>query len=84
MSTLCMYPLNKKANIIDEKNQAVRIEVELLLKADAIRELQFPEWIANVVLVKKPNGTWRMCTHFTTLNKACPKDFTPYHVLRGL
>ncbi|GAA0159712.1 hypothetical protein LIER_16426 [Lithospermum erythrorhizon] len=67
-----------KQTFNDEKNQVVKIEVELLLKADAIRELQFPEWIANVVLVKKPNGTWRMCTDFTSLNKACPKYF--YHL----
>ncbi|GAA0172522.1 hypothetical protein LIER_26331 [Lithospermum erythrorhizon] len=61
----------------DEKNQAVKTKVDLLLKADSIRKLQFPEWIANIVLVKKPNGTWRMCTDFTSLNKACPKDFYP-------
>ncbi|RDX82493.1 hypothetical protein CR513_36708, partial [Mucuna pruriens] len=32
--------------------------------------------MANVVMVKKPNGKWRMCTDYTDLNKACPKD--PY------
>jgi hypothetical protein len=30
--------------------------------------------LANVVLVKKENGKWRMCVDFTDLNKACPKD----------
>jgi len=30
-----------------------------------------------VVLVKKPNGIWRMCVDFTDLNKACPKDSYP-------
>ncbi|KAL0342459.1 UNVERIFIED_CONTAM: movement protein [Sesamum calycinum] len=25
---------------------------------------------------KQPGGKWRMCTHFTNLNKACPRD--PY------
>ncbi|GAA0186917.1 hypothetical protein LIER_34205 [Lithospermum erythrorhizon] len=54
---------------------AIRTEVEALLKDQPIRELQFPEWIANVVLVKKPNNKWRMCTDFTSLNNACPKDF---------
>ncbi|GAA0153494.1 hypothetical protein LIER_11717 [Lithospermum erythrorhizon] len=75
-----MYvPIKQKQRTFnDEKNQVVRTEVEFLLKADAIRELQFPKWIANVVLVKKPNGTWGMCTDFTSLNKACPKDF--YHL----
>ncbi|GAA0146984.1 hypothetical protein LIER_06798 [Lithospermum erythrorhizon] len=61
-----------------------RIEVEMLLKGDAIHELQFPKWIANVVLVKKSNGTWRMYTDFTSLNKACPKDFYPLPCLARL
>lgn len=33
--------------------------------------------MANVVLVKKANGKWRMCVDFTDLNKACPKDCFP-------
>nr|KYP58024.1 Transposon Ty3-I Gag-Pol polyprotein [Cajanus cajan] len=28
-------------------------------------------------MVKKPNGKWRMCTDYTNLNKACPKDSYP-------
>nr|KYP38447.1 Transposon Ty3-G Gag-Pol polyprotein [Cajanus cajan] len=28
-------------------------------------------------MVKKPNGKWRMCTDYTNLNKACPKDAYP-------
>ena len=27
-----------------------------------------------MVIVKKPNGKWRMCVDFTDLNRACPKD----------
>ena len=42
-----------------------------------IREVHYPEWLANVVLVKKANGKWRMCMDFTDLNKACPKDSFP-------
>jgi len=33
--------------------------------------------LANVVLVEKANGKWRMCVDFTDLNKACPKDSFP-------
>jgi len=47
------------------------------LKARFIREVDYPEWLANVVLVKKSNGKWRMCVDFTDLNKACPKDSFP-------
>ncbi|GAA0147539.1 hypothetical protein LIER_36536 [Lithospermum erythrorhizon] len=46
----------RKRTFNDEKNMSIRTEIEALLKARAIRELQFPKWIANVVLVKKPNN----------------------------
>ena len=39
--------------------------------------MYYPEWLANVVMVKKANGKWRMCVNFTNLNKACPKDSYP-------
>ena len=42
-----------------------------------IREVYYPDWIANVIMVKKANGKWRMCVDFTDLNKACPKDSYP-------
>ena len=29
------------------------------------------------MLVKKPNGKWRLYVDFTDLNKACPKDCFP-------
>ena len=34
--------------------------------------------LANVVMVKKANGKWRMCVDFTDLNKACLKDNFPF------
>ena len=48
-----------------------------LLAANFIREVYYPEWLANVVMVKKANGNWRMCIDFTDLNNACPKDSFP-------
>jgi len=48
-----------------------------LLEAGFIRECHYPEWVSNVVLVKKPNGSWRMCIDFTDLNWACLKDSYP-------
>ena len=39
--------------------------------------MYYPDWLANVVMVKKPNGKWQMCVDFTDLNKACPKDSYP-------
>ena len=37
----------------------------------------YPEWLANIVMVKKANGKWRMCVDFTDLNKTCPNDNYP-------
>jgi len=48
-----------------------------LLAAKFIREVYYPEWLANVVMVKKANGKWRICVDFTDLNQACPKDSFP-------
>ena len=60
-----------------EWDQAVMDEVTKLLAAGFIREVHYPEWLANVLLVKKANGKWRMCMDFTDLNRACPKDSFP-------
>ena len=38
---------------------------------------QYPDWLANPLVVKKKNGKWRVCVDFTDLNKACPKDSFP-------
>ena len=51
--------------------------MEKLLEAGFIREVFYPEWLANVVMVKKNNDKWRMSVNFTDLNKACPKDSFP-------
>ena len=53
----------------EERCLVVKEETQKLLSAGQIREIQYPEWLANVVLVKKANGKWRMCVDFTDLNK---------------
>lgn len=67
----------KKQNFSSEKNAAIKEEVDKLLAANFIEPCDYPEWLANVVMVKKANGSWRMCVDFTDLNKACPKDCYP-------
>jgi len=37
----------------------------------------YPNWLANVVMIKKDNEKWRMCVDFTDLIRACPKDSYP-------
>ena len=57
-----------------EHVKPIRQEVKKLKEARAIKEVFFPEWLANTVVVKKKNGKWRVCVDFTDLNRACPKD----------
>ncbi|RDY04217.1 Tf2-11, partial [Mucuna pruriens] len=68
--------MQKKRKQGEEKRRAIQEETSKLLKAGFIREVRYPEWLANVVMVRKANGKWRMCTDYTDLNKVCPKD--PY------
>ena len=58
----------------EERRHVIKEEMRKLLSVSHIREIQYLEWLANLVLVKKANGKWRMCVDFTNLNKACPKD----------
>jgi hypothetical protein len=64
-------------NMSDEKVVVAKVEVQRLLDAGFIREVYYPSWLTNVVMVKKKNGKWRMCTDFTDLNKSCLKDDFP-------
>ena len=61
----------------EDRKKEAQNEVQKLLDAGVIREVQYPEWLANIVMVPKKNGSWRMCIDFTTLNKFFPKDEFP-------
>ncbi|MBW1279428.1 hypothetical protein, partial [Escherichia coli] len=67
----------KRRKLRPERAKAVNDEVERLLRVGSIREVKYPDWLANPVVVKKKNGKWRVCVDFTDLNKACPKDSFP-------
>ena len=85
-STIChklnvdpsIRPVKQKRQVFAlDRNQAISDEVEKILTAGFIKEVYYPNWLANVVMVKKSNGKWRMCVDFTDLNKACFKDSFP-------
>ena len=68
----------KKRVFAPEQDQAIVEEIHKLQEVSFIREVYYPDWLANVVMVKKASGKWRMCVDFTDLNKACPKDSYPF------
>jgi hypothetical protein len=61
----------------DEKTEAAKAEVHCLLEVNFIEPVAYPTWLANVVMVQKKSGKWRMCIDFTSLNMAYPKDNFP-------
>ncbi|XP_017420406.2 uncharacterized protein LOC108330432 [Vigna angularis] len=67
----------KKRRMGEEKRKAVEEEMEKLRRAGFVRAVTYTTWLASVVMVKKASGKWRMCTDYTDLNKACPKDSHP-------
>ncbi|KAL0461185.1 UNVERIFIED_CONTAM: Transposon Ty3-G Gag-Pol polyprotein [Sesamum latifolium] len=67
----------KKIHFCPKKDKIIQAEIDKLVAAGHVEEIQFPEWLCNVVLVPKPDGKWRMCLDFRDLNRACPKDFYP-------
>ena len=46
----------RKRVFTQERDKATIEEVHKLLGASFIREVYYPEWVANVVIVKKVNG----------------------------
>ncbi|GKV10424.1 hypothetical protein SLEP1_g21788 [Rubroshorea leprosula] len=71
-------PVAQKRRLFGGKRlQVIKEEVEKLLQVGFVKRVDYCEWVANPVLVKKANGKWRMCIDYTNLNQACPKDCYP-------
>ena len=54
---LASSPVRQKKRVFaQEQDKAIAKEVRKLLEADFIREVYYPDWLVNVVMVKKANG----------------------------
>jgi len=65
MDTKVRPVIQRRKKFNDERRLVIREETQKQLSAGHIREIQYPEWLANVVFVKKANRKWRMCIDFT-------------------
>ena len=73
-----LRPVKQKWRVFAlKRNDAIIEKVHKLLTANFIKEVFYPDWLANLVMVKKNTGKWRICVDFTDLNKVCPKDSFP-------
>ncbi|GKD57433.1 reverse transcriptase domain-containing protein, partial [Tanacetum coccineum] len=70
----CLPVRQKKKGQAPERNKAIYEEVEKLVDAGIMKEVHYHSWLSNPVMVKKHDGSWRMCVNFKDLNKACSKD----------
>ncbi|XP_070014773.1 uncharacterized protein [Nicotiana sylvestris] len=59
------------------KHAFIKDKVTKLLKIGFVREVKYPEWLANVVVVPKKGNKLRMYVDYKHLNRACPKDSFP-------
>ena len=50
-------PMRQKKRVFaPERDNVIKDEVQKLIAAKFIREVNYPDWLANVVMVKKENG----------------------------
>ncbi|KAM1294540.1 hypothetical protein ACFX2H_014451 [Malus domestica] len=73
----------KRRSYDAERYKTMKAEVEKLKGIGFVREVNYPTWVVNVVLVKKnltkesimlQKVLWKMCVDYTDLNKGCPND----------
>jgi hypothetical protein len=76
-STSTLRQKKKLHKMSEEKAATAKVKIQRLLEAGFIREVKYPTWLANVVMVKKKNGKLQMCTYYINLNECFPKDDLP-------
>nr|GEZ68545.1 protein ALP1-like isoform X1 [Tanacetum cinerariifolium] len=62
----CPPVRQKKRGQAPERTKAIQAEVKKLVEARIMREVYYHDWLSNPVMVKKHDGSWRMCVDFTT------------------
>ena len=60
-----------------DRHQNIQAEVDNLLATGFITEVNYPEWLVNVVVIPKKGSKWHVCVDYMDLNEACPKYSFP-------
>ena len=74
-------PVRQRLRQIHPRKLAtIKAEVEKLLRVGFMYPIPLTDWVSNIVLVNKKQGTIRICIDYRDINRACPKDNypTPY------
>lgn len=68
-----MCNTTEEKNICQQRQPVVRENIHELLEVGIIKRIDYSVWLANLVVVPKHNGEWRMCIDYTDLNKTISK-----------
>jgi len=60
-----------------ERQQFIAEEIKKLEAVGLVKGVLHQTWLANLVVMRKANGKWRLCIDFMDLNKAFPTDPFP-------
>lgn len=63
--------------------EAIHAEVDSMLQAGII-EPSHSDWSSPIVMVRKPNGTYRFCLDFRKVNSVSKKDAYPLPYMSGI
>ena len=70
-----MRPMRQKVQSFhSDRQRIIWTKVDKLLAVSFIREVAYLDWLANVVIVPKNGGTWRVYMDYTNLNDTFLKD----------
>ena len=53
------------------RQEVIKKEVDKLLAVGFIKEILYPKWLSNMVVVPKKNEKWHVCVDYTNLNNVC-------------
>jgi len=78
-------PLNPGCSPVKQELRRMKLEMSLKIKEEVKKQFddgflavaQYPEWVANILLVLKKDGKVQMCVDYRDLNRANPKDNFP-------
>jgi hypothetical protein len=57
VSPSAKHKKQKLCKMVEEKVEAAKVDVQRLLDVGFIREIKYPEWLANIIMVRK---TWNV------------------------
>ncbi|GJX31990.1 reverse transcriptase domain-containing protein [Tanacetum coccineum] len=62
-----------KKSLAPERNEAIHVKVEELIKGNILQEVKYQMWVSNPVIVKKADGRWKLSRQDTPFHEDTKK-----------